>query len=462
MNSSKTENDARTPVNGMVAQLTEGSIWKSISYLAIPMMLSQLFHSALSLVDMAWVGRLGSVALASVAMTGVILMVAVTVIGGLCTGTRALVSRYVGSGNEEFASRVALQSLILGAVTAVLLAVLAFPFVPVAFRLMGARPEVVVTGTPYLRILLVGGCTTFILFLGSSILHGSGDAYTPMKLMLCACLLNVVLDPLLIFGIGFPRMEVRGAALASVIAQGIAACSMLFILLQRHHIIRLNKVRGPLDMSIVIRILKIGIPNSFQMAFRTLMAMVLMAVVAGYGTAAVAAYGVGVRLRMLVLMPGLTLGVVAATLVGQNLGARKLNRARTCALQVALINVAIMVTAGAVYFLFAGPVIKLFNNDSQVISVGVSYLRTTTPFYVFTAFSIVLGRALVGAGDTVPPMLITLVALWGIQIPLALILPRLTGLGIAGVWWATVIACIVEGLGVAAWFQKGLWKHKKI
>ena len=444
-------------------ELLQGSIARNVWALATPMMLGNMLQTAFNVVDMIWVGKLGGTAIAAVAMSGSILMVIMTLIIGIATGTTAMVARFTGAGNGKKANEVAMQSLILSFIASSLLAAAGFVLAEGMLKLLGGTPEVVALGTGYLRILLVGGTVMFLLFLTGAILRGAGDALTPMVILIVATLLNAVLDPLMIFGIGFlPPLGVNGAALATVLARGVGVVIAFRVLFHGNSSIRLEWRDLKINFGLIWRITRLGVPSSIQMSLRSLMGVVLMAIVAKYGTYAVAAYGVGLRIMMLVLMPAFGLAMATATLVGQNLGSGEPERAHLSAWTATRFTMLIMVTVGIIFFLFAPDLISFFNTNPQVVETGAAYLRITSLGYLFIALGVVLGRALNGAGDTVSPMVITFISLWCLQIPLALILPAGFHLGVAGVWWAILISTVIHGTIITAWFQQGRWKLKEI
>ncbi|MCD5401976.1 MATE family efflux transporter [candidate division NPL-UPA2 bacterium] len=443
-------------------ELSQGSIVRNVWALATPMMLGNILQTTFNIVDMLWVGRLGEAAIAAVAMSGSILMVIMTLIIGIATGTIALVARFTGAGNRRKANEIAMQSLILSFIASSLLAAAGFGLAEGMLKLLGGTPEVVALGSGYLKILLVGGTVMFLLFLTEAILRGAGDARTPFFILIISTLLNAVLNPLMIFGIGFPRLGVNGAALATVLARGVGVVIAFRVLFRGSSPIHLEWKNLKVDFGLIWRIIRLGVPSSIQMSLRGLMGVILMAIVAKYGTYAVAAYGVGLRIMMLVLMPAFGLATAAATLVGQNLGAGKPERAHLSAWTATRFNMLIMGTVGTAFFLFAPHLISFFNTNPQVVEIGTAYLRITSLGYLFIALGVVLGRALNGAGDTVSPLVITFLSLWCLQIPLALILPGSFHLGVSGVWWATLISTVIHGAITTGWFQQGRWKLKKI
>ena len=450
-------------VNHNDHDLTRGSVVRNIIILAVPMVISHVLNTFLHLVDMFWVGRLGSSAIAAVAMSGAVMMLVMTVIIGLVTGVRALISRFRGAKDNDSADEVARQALLVGLVMGLFLAVTGVLFSEKLFELLRAEPEVIVMGSGYMRILFGGGLVMLLGFLISVILYGAGDAVTPMLIMILTTVVNMIMDPIFIFGYrGMPAMGVNGAALATVLAQAIGCIWGLKVLLTGQSHIHIKFKNMKIDFGLIWRMIKIGVPNSLQMSFRSIMAIVLMGIVAGFGTSAVAAYGIGLRLQMIVLMPAFAVANAASTLVGQNLGALKPRRAFKIAWIATGMDMIVMGLAGIIFFIFAPWLISIFNSQAEVIQMGTVFLRITSLFYIFMAMGIILSRSLNGAGDTVSPMFISLVCLWGVQVPLALFLTKLPSLGLTGVWWAIVISNLLQGTITAVWFSLGRWKNKRV
>lgn len=455
--------DSRFSSTNKQQAITEGGLLKAIAMLSVPMLAGAVLQNVQSLIDLFWVGRLGSRAVAAVAMSGTILMVLFPMLMGLSTGTIALVARSVGAGRPDDAAAAAGQSLMLAMVLGGISAVLGWFFSPHLFYLLGAEREIIAEGSLYLRISLIGSFTVFVLFIGNAALQGAGDAVRPMVIMAVANVANIILDPLLIYGPGpLPALGVQGAAWATVLSQAAAAGLSLFILVTGRAHLRIHLRQWKPDMNLSWRILKIGLPGSGQMLSRSLMSAVLMKIVAYCGTAAIAAYGVGMRFHMIALMPAFALGGAAATMVGQNLGAGKPARARRAAWVAVGLDIAIMTAIAAGLMIFAPHLIRFFNSEPDVVRIGAGYLQIVSPCYIFAALGIVLNRALNGAGDSMGPMVITVSALWGLQVPLAMVLPRFMSQPTHGIWWAIVIAIVVQGLLSSWWFEQGAWMMKKV
>jgi len=446
--------------------LTSGSISKSIWHLAIPMMAANILQSAFSLIDMMWVSRIEGIArqsIAAVALTQPIIFIIFTIIMGIAASTTAMVARSVGARDQKQAEDVAFQSLILSTFASLAVAALGLVFSGQLFSVMGADAEVVQLSGGYLRIILGGSMVMFLLFIISAVLRGAGDAYTPMVILVVSVIINALLDPLLIFGVWpFPKLDVNGAALATVISRGIG-CAIGFYFLFRNKVrIKLSIRDFRIHAGIMWKLIKIGMPNSAMMTMRSLMTFAVMWIVVGFGTSAVAAYGIGGRIYGLILFPAFGLAMAPVTLVGQNLGAGKPDRAeRSSWLTVFYLSV-LMGVSSVIIFIFARPLISFFNETPDVVSTGVSFLRVTCPFYIATAFGLTLGRSLVGAGDTVSPAVMTFISLWLIQVPLAYFLSRPDALGITGVWWAISAATVAQAVMTTLWFKTDRSKKKKI
>lgn len=443
--------------------LTTGSIYRSIWVLALPMMIGNFLHTAFNVVDMIFIGKLGPEAIAAVSLCGMILMLIITLLVGIGIGTTAIVARHIGAKDYAKANEVALQSILLGTLVTLSITVAGYFLSETLLKLFGAEASVVQLGTVYLRITFLGSITMFILFGGAAILRGAGDAHTPMFILIFSTLINIVADPLLIFGIGpFPRLEIAGAAIASVIARGVGMFITLFILIKGYSLIQITFKDLKLKFDVMWRIIRLAVPGSIQMGIRSVSGLILMRIVAFYGTYALAALGIGLRINMIVMMPGFGLGAAVATLVGQNLGAKQPQRAEKSAWISLGIYEVIMICTGSIFYLFAPKIISVFNTNPNVLYQGASFLHIVTLSYVFLAMAIVLHQALNGAGDTLSPMVITGIAVLGLRIPLAIVLPRLFDLSTSGIWLAVALSTALEGSMVGFWFRSGRWKKKKI
>jgi putative MATE family efflux protein len=409
-------------VKKLSRDLTEGGIVRNIWYLALPMMAGNLLQDAFTIVDMIFVGRLGPSAIAAVGMSGIINGILFTFILGISMGTVALVARSIGARKVPEAESAAMQSLFLGFFCYAAIAIFGYPLSSPMLRALGASEDVVLQGVAYMRVMFLGSFTMIFSAILSAVLNAAGDAVTPLKILMVSTISNIVLDPLLIFGWWwFPRLGVVGSALATVIARGIGVFILLWVLLSGRVVIHLKIANAKFDFSIMRRIIKIGVFSSIQALVRNVSGIVLTRLVAVYGTFAVAAYVIGMRLRMVVMMPGFGLANAVSTLVGQNLGASKPERAERTAWVTVGLTSAIMTFIGIVYIIFARRIIAIFNTHPEVIRIGINHLHITSGTFGFIGLSIVLGRAFSGAGDTLSPMVISSISLLAFQVGLSLL-----------------------------------------
>ncbi|MFC1497217.1 MATE family efflux transporter [Verrucomicrobiota bacterium] len=443
--------------------LTTGNLRKGLLGLAGPMLVGAVLQNVQSFIDLFWVGRLGTNAVAALGMSGTVLMMMFPIIMGMSAGTVAYVSRKVGEHDFAAASSAAGQSLVIALVLGITAGLTGAFFATPLLRLLDASPEVLSLGTAYLQISFLGSFTIFVLFIGNSILRAAGNSILPMYAMACANILNVILDPIFIFGFkGIPGMGVSGAALATVLSQAIAAIGVVILISRGSTHIKVNLKQWKFIPSVAWKVVRIGIPSAWQMLSRSLMALVIMNIVSQFGMLATAAYYIGLRFFMISIMPAFALGNAAATIVGQNLGARQPKRAQAAAWLAVRIDMIIMFIIGAILFIAAPELIRIFDKTPEVISIGTNYIRTVAPFFFFAGTGIILGRALNGAGETMSTMILTILCLWGIQVPAALILPKVLQPATQGIWWAISLAVSIHGISVITWFQMGHWKRKRV
>lgn len=449
--------------NNHKRDLTKGSIIKNIWLLALPMVIEMLMQSTFNIIDLFWVGKLGAIAIASVSLAGVIIMVYFSIIMGIATSSSALVARRIGEGDSLGANHIIIQALFLGIILSIGFGYIGFANSEFFIASLGASSEVIREATPYLEIIFAGSITIVFLFLINGIFRGVGDAVEAMYVLLFSNVLNLILDPLLIFGIGpFPRLGIRGAAIATIFARLCGVILQLFILLHGNARIKLSLKKISIDFSIIYQIIIIGIPASGQLLLRMIAMLVLMRIVTLFGTLAVAAYGIVTRIFQFILFPGFGFGNAAATLVGQNLGAGSPKRAELTAWITGFFNMALLGSIAILFFIFASTLLKLFSTDLQIIKFGISCLRIIAISYLFIGLGVVLSRSFMGAGDTISPFVINAFTLWMLQIPLAFILAKITSLGVNGIWTAIAFANIINVLITASWFRVGKWKYRKI
>ncbi|MBN1355643.1 MATE family efflux transporter [bacterium] len=448
---------------GRKLDLTQGNISRTIWIIALPQIVTNLTQTLFNIVDMFWVGRLGSESIAALSIAGTLMMVLFMVIMGVGIGASAMVARAFGARDYAGVDRITANALTLALLLSIPVAIGGIAYSERLFGLMGAEQTVVKTGSSYLNILFASSAFIFLTFVINAVMQGTGDAVTPMKVMTFALLINALVDPCLIFGLGpFPRLGIDGAAWATVFSRATACLIFLYYLKSGKIRLRLRLMHLSPDWSIIGRILKLGFPASIQLSLRGFMGIVLMGLVTAFGTSAVAAYGIGHRLFMLALFPGFGFGVAAASLVGQNLGAGKPERSWKSAYTTVYYYFLFLLCVSACFLMFPVSLISIFDTSPEVVTTGAVMLRIIAVSMPFLSLSIVLNRSLGGAGDTVSPMIITLISLWGLQVPLAVGLSRLTAMGVDGVFWATAAAQILAGVIAFIWFQRGAWTRKQV
>lgn len=447
--------------NQVRRDLTQGSVARNIWHLALPLMVTSALMDVFNIVDMIFVGRLGAEAIAAVSICGVLMGIIRMGAMGISTGTVAMVSRFVGKKEHEAARAALNQSITLSILSSAVIAVLGSIFAAPLLRALGAAEEVVPHGVSYLRIMCMGSITMFLSIILSAGMRGFGDATTPMIAMGIASLLNIGLDPLLIFGIGpFPRLEVAGSALATVFSRGVGSVILLIVLSRQEGGIRLLATRNNRQESYIGRIVKIGSFSALRSLSMNISRVVLIRIVAVFGTFAVAAFGIGMRLRIFVLILGFGLANATAVNVGQNLGSGRPDRAEKAAWLSVLFFAGFLIVVSVVFLAFPGSIIGIFNRQPEVVEFGRTFLLFFVPSLFFMDLAIVLGRAIDGAGNTRATMFITFVSLIVIGIPMAIVFSRLWGVN--GIWAALVGSNALQGVGALIWFRMGKWKATKV
>ena len=372
-----------------------------------------------------------------------------------------MTARYFGAKDFNQANAAAVQSLILGGVISVALLFFGITLDKPVLMGLGATPEMMAPASAYFRIVFGGAFTLIFMFLSGYILRGTGDAKTSMLIMMVATVSNIILDPLLIFGLWiFPRLEVSGAAYATVIGQGLAMFLGFWILMRGHSRIHIRLADLHFNPSLMKRLILIAIPGTFQGGLRSVAQLALTRIVAIYGTLAIAAFGIGIRINLLVMMVGWAIGGAVSTLVGQNLGAMKPDRAEKSAWLGTAIFCVFMGCSGICFFVFSEPLVRLFNDQGEVVRMGGAFIRIQTLSYPFLGLSMVCAMAFNGAGDSKTPALILGLTFVALMIPLALILPHHITPGTSGIWWAMTIAVALQGLLMAFAFKRGRWKTR--
>ncbi len=452
----------REAIRGSEQDYTEGSLRRAILLLAVPMVLELGLESVFAVVDVFYVARLGAEAVAAVGLTEALLTILYSVATGLSMATTAMVARRIGEKDPEAAAVAAAQSLWLGVGISALSGVTALA-APRLLGLMGGTPAVIAVGWGYTAVMLATSASIFLLFLINAVFRGAGDAAIAMRSLWLANLINLVLDPCFIFGLGpFPKMGVTGAAVATAIGRGTGVLYQWSVLARGRGRIRLGREQLRLEPKVLWRLLRVSLTGMLQFLIGTASWLGLVRIIALYGSAVVAGYTIAVRIIVFALLPSWGMSNAAATLVGQNLGAGKPERAERSAWATGFYNMLFLGAVGAVFVALAGPLVRLFATEAAVVAAGVQCLRVVSYGYPFYAYGMVLTQAFNGAGDTVTPTAINFFCYWLLEIPLAWLLAMACGLGPAGVFWAIAIAESALAVAGAVVFRRGKWKGQRI
>ena len=450
----------REAVMGTSQDFTEGSIGRAIILLAVPMVLEMCMESLFGVVDVFWVAHLGADAITTVGLTETCLTVVFVIALGLSMGATALVARRIGEKDEAAAGLVAVQAIVVGLLVSTTIAVSGYFFAPDLLRLMGGSEGVVNLGTGYTRVILAGSATIFLLFLINAVFRGAGDAAMAMRVLWLANIVNICLNPCLIFGVGpFPRLGVTGSAVGTTIGRGIGVLFQLWILTsgRGRFVIRAAQVR--LDLAVMARMVRLSLTAMFQYMVQMASWIGVVRIISSFGSAAVAANTLAIKIIVFALLPSWGVSNAAATLVGQNLGAKKPDRAELSVWRTGLYNMLFLGGVGLIFIVFAERLIGLFTNDPAVFPLAVSGLRLLSYGYVSYAYGMVLTAALNGAGDTFTPTVMNLISFWICQIPVAWFLAFRTSLGPRGVFVAVVIGDTLLAVLSILWFRRGKWKE---
>ena len=446
-----------------VRDWTKGSVIRNLLSLSWPMMVHESFYMVGQVVDMIWVGKLGSPSIAGVGIASVISTISESAMMGLVVGMTAMIARFIGAGNAKGANHVARQAFVISFTYGAVITAIVVPSAQPILGLFGLEAAVVREGVAYMRTLFAGSLAMSFWFMGLSIMRASGDSVNPMRISIFVRCIHVLLDPFLIFGWWiFPRMGVSGAALSNVIAQVLGMSISLWVLFSGHTRLRLTLSGFRVDPGTIWRIIKIGIPAGVMSVQRSFGNLVLAWLLVPFGTLAVAAHSLYQRVLMVLFLPSWALGMGSGVLVGQNLGARQSGRAeRTGWLATGIVE-AIMLLASVAILVWAEGVIRIFSDEPGLVEIGGVFLRIATAGFIVAGLVTVLQQSISGAGDTLPPMIIGLVTVWAVQLPLAYFLPQITTLGVYGVRWAIVANMVVGAIAYALYFRLGRWKRKRV
>ncbi len=453
----------REALFGTHQDFTTGSINRAITLLAIPMILEMVMESLFGLVDVFFVSRLGSDAISTVGLTESLLTIIFGVAIGLSIATTAFVARRIGEKDPEGASIAAVQAIAAGICVSVIVGVIGLVFAADLLRIMGASASIIQTGTHYTQIMLGGSIVIFLLFLINAIFRGAGDAALAMQVLWFANAINIVLDPCLINGwLFFPKLGVVGASVATTTGRGLGVCFQLFLLFGGRSRLTIGWQQLRLNIEVLRKLVRVSITGIVQFLVVTASWIALVRIISAFGSAAVAGYTIAIRLVIFTILPSWGLSNAAATMVGQNLGAGKPERAEASVYRAAAFNCAFLLLVSAVFIFSPAPIVAFFTTDSNVSRVATECLRTISYCYFSYAWGMVLVQAFNGAGDTLTPTLMNFAAFWVVQLPIAWMLAFRTSMGVEGAFTAVPIADVTLTVIAVIMFRQGNWKKQKI
>lgn len=442
---------------------TSGPIGRALGLLAIPMMLEMAMESVFAVVDIAFVSRLGTDAVAAVGITEALITVLYAMAIGLGMGLTAMVSRRIGAGDPVAAAEVTGQAIWVGVLLSVVIGVAGVIYARDLLVLMGASDSVVEQGEGFTAVLLGGSVTIIYLFLLNAAFRGAGDATVALRSLWLANGINIILDPCLIFGLGpFPEMGVTGAAVATTIGRGIGVLYQLWYLMDGRGRIEFHARYLRFNLALTFRMVRISIGGIGQFLIATASWIGVMRIVSIYGSSAIAAYTIALRMMEFVFLPAWGLGNAAATLVGQNLGAGQPQRAEESAWRAAKYNAVFMAGTGIFLIAFANTITGLFTSDAEVLQWGTSCMQILGLGFPMYAVGMVVVQALNGAGDTGTPATLNLICFWLVQIPMAFYLATKTPLGPNGAFISIVIAESLLTILAVLMFRRGTWKLQTV
>ncbi len=453
----------REALRGSHQDFTTGSLNRAILLLAIPMVLEMVLESLFAVVDVFWVGRLGADAVATVGLTESLLSLIFAIGLGLSLSTTAMVARRIGEKDLAGAAVAGVQAIAIGLAVSAIVGIPCLFYGPDLLRLMGASPQVVAVGSGYARIALGGGGAIMLLFLNNAIFRGAGDAAIAMRLLWVSNIINLILDPCLIFGWGpFPKLGVTGAAVATLTGRSIGVLYQFYRLLRGTERIRILRRQIRINLHILVRLLRVSLTGILQFAIAHTSWIGLVRIVSIFGSVALAGYTIAIRILIFIILPSWGLSNAAATLVGQNLGAKQPERAQISVWRTGFYNMLFLGAIGIFFLFFATPAVRLFTHDPAVVPVAATCLRILSYGNIGYAYGMVMLQAFNGAGDTVTPTIVHFFGFWILEIPLAYFLAISMRLAANGVYISIVVAeCAIAAAGILL-FRRGKWKGQRI
>lgn len=455
----------KSAIKGEEYDYTTINLRKAVILLSIPMMLEFALESVFAVVDIYFVNRLGVHATSVVGLTESVITLVYSVGIGLSAAATATVARRVGEKNNEGAAHAGAQAIILAFICSLLMGIPGYLYAGEILELMGAEPAAIEEGISYTRLMYGGNAVVVFLFLINGIFRGAGNASIAMRSLWVGNMLNIVLDPLLIFGFSFiPAMGIKGAAIATLFGRGMGVLYQLYYLQKSTNTLKLKLSHFKPDFGVMKGLISIASPATFQFIIASASWIFLASMVADYGSAASAGYQTAIRLFLFFILPAWGMSNAAATLVGQNLGAQLPDRAEESVKITSKYNAIFMAGVTVLLIVFAYPLVNIFVPATETAQIGyaVLSLQIISSGYIFYGLAMVITQAFNGAGDTKTPTWIYFFGFWVFQIPFAYILHKYTDVGVAGVFMAVPIAETLMAIAVFILFRRGTWKTTKV
>lgn len=450
-------------VAGEEQDFTTGSIDKAIVLLSIPMILEMMMESLFAVVDIYFVSKIGEKAVATVGMTESILTLVYSLGIGLSAAATAMVARRIGEGDREAAALAGAQVILIALVLSFLVAVPGFIFAEDILLFMGNDPEMAAAGQGFIRIMLTFNLPIFLLWMLNGIFRGAGDASTAMRSLWLANGINIVLSPSLIFGLGpLPELGLEGAAIGTSIGRSVGVAYQLYHLFVVGKIVKLRRDHFRPVGNVIRKLLELGAGTTGQYIIASASWIFMMYILGQIGTSVTAGYTIAIRIVIFTILPSWGMANAAATLVGQNLGANRPDRAEKSVWRTGWFNFGYMASVGIIYIVFAPFFIGLFSDDAAIVAHGALALRILAGGYVLFGWGMILSQAINGAGDTRTPTLLNFVCFWLIEMPLGYMLALQLGWGETGVYWSIVFAESLMAVALIFIFRKGRWKTVKV
>ena len=451
--------ELKDAIRGSEADYTEIKIGKAIFLLAVPMILELIMESTFAVVDIFFVGKLGPSAVATVGLTETYLFLLYSIAMGLATGVTAIVARRIGEKDKEKASVTATQAIFIAVLASIPFMIAGIFFSKDLLALMGGDAWTIEYGYKYTQWMLGGNVVIVLLFVINAIFRGAGDPAIAMRVLWIGNGINIILDPVLIFGFGpFPEMGIEGAAVATNIGRGVAVLIQFWVLFKGGKHIKALRSHLHFNREVILKIIRTSLGGIGQMIVAMTSWIFIMRIISEFGSQAVAGATIAIRIMMFTMMPAWGLSNAAATLVGQNLGAKQPDRAERSVWITGFWNMIFLIAVAVVYFLSSELLVGIFTGDKEVIAVGGMWLKIVSYSYFIYGWWMVSVQAFNGAGDTVTPTKINMVFFWLIQIPLSYFMSKILGMDVSGVFWAIFISETSVGLFTLWLFKKGSWK----